>query len=264
MSVRFWKYHGTGNDFILVDARDADFRPDEKTVAGMCDRRLGIGADGLIVLRSVSGYDFRMQYFNSDGRESTMCGNGGRCVTALADFLSPGRDSFRFLAADGPHDGVILGREDTITQVRITLSEVKEIRAWHQGYVLNTGSPHLVIFQQEDADVAVEGRRLRHHPDFAPEGINVNFVRREDAGIFVRTYERGVEDETLSCGTGVTASALAFARMTDLTEGHITIGTRGGRLKVGFVLHGPGFGDIWLEGPADRVFEGVFQHKISK
>ncbi len=193
MPFRFWKYHGTGNDFILADGRDTEFRPDEIEIAGMCNRRLGIGADGFILLSRESGFDFRMRYFNADGRESTMCGNGGRCVTALADFLSPGQGSFRFLASDGPHQGWILGHDGSSTFVRITLSDVKEVRFWRENYLLNTGSPHLVVFEKEEIDVVGEGRRLRNHFDFAPEGTNVNFVRPDGAGIFVRTYERGVE-----------------------------------------------------------------------
>lgn len=261
MKLSFYKYHGTGNDFILVDNRDGQFKPGKKLIAGLCHRRFGIGADGLITLNHARGFDFGMKYYNSDGQESTMCGNGGRCIVAFADFLSPGRIPIRFLSADGEHTGYIIGKEGDIYQIKLSMNDVPGYRMMDRDFVLNTGSPHLVRFvlTVESVDVVREGRAVRYLDDFQPEGININFVEDKGKQIFVRTYERGVEDETLSCGTGVTASSLAYAITRGLQEGMVHVNTRGGKLKLHFRLKDKGFTDIWLEGPAAKVYQGTIE-----
>ncbi len=258
MKLHFYKYHGTGNDFILVDNREGIFNPDSNKIAFLCNRRFGIGADGLILLENKAGYDFMMRYYNADGNESSMCGNGGRCITAFADFLSLPGDHYRFCAIDGDHSGIILEKKEGTHLIKLKMSDVLSVNKWGKDDVLDTGSPHLVKFvdDPDSIDVVNEGRTLRYHQDFKADGINVNFVKTDGEKLFVRTYERGVEDETLSCGTGVTASALAFALKNDLPEGPVNVKTRGGSLKVHFSRSGEGFTDIWLEGPAVRVFEG--------
>ena len=217
MTLRFYKYHGTGNDFILIDNRDDSFKPLTGLIAQLCHRRFGIGADGLIMLNNSPGFDFGMRYFNADGHESTMCGNGGRCAVAFADYLSLALKKSRFLAADGEHSGFILGLDGNASMVRLSMNDVNGYQNRGKDFILNTGSPHLVRFikEVEKTDVVKEGRALRYLSDFQPGGINVNFVEEREGHIFVRTYERGVEDETLSCGTGVTASSLAYALSKD-------------------------------------------------
>jgi diaminopimelate epimerase len=258
MNLIFSKYHGTGNDFILVDNRDDRFKPDEKLIAGLCHRRFGVGADGLITLNDATGFDFRMKYYNSDGKESTMCGNGGRCMVAFADFLSLSKGTFRFIAADGEHAGSVLEKDGDVYMVKISMNDVPGYHLMNRDFILDTGSPHLVRFVSdiEILDVVREGRALRNLDVFQPGGINVNFVEDRGGELFVRTYERGVEDETLSCGTGVTASALAFAATRNPDEGKIHVVTRGGALDLHFRQKDKGFTDIWLEGPAVKVFQG--------
>jgi diaminopimelate epimerase len=258
LKLNFYKYQGTGNDFILIDNREGLFHPDIKVISGMCDRRFGVGADGLILLNKRQGYDFHMQYFNSDGRESTMCGNGGRCIIAFADFLSLIDGKASFIGPDGEHTGTIISKNKNEYQVKLSLLDVENLQLRGNDYVINTGSPHLVRFVPEvsDFNVVEEGRTLRNHPDFHPDGINVNFIMAREGKLYVRTYERGVEDETLSCGTGVTASALAYAHLNNLEEGPVLINTRGGDLQLHFKKSASGFTDIFLEGPAVRVFGG--------
>jgi len=258
LRLRFYKYHGTGNDFLLVDNREGLFKPQMQVIALLCHRRFGIGADGLILLNTVEGYDFGMQYFNADGRESTMCGNGGRCVVAFADFLSLSAGPFRFQGIDGEHTGIILRKSGTICEVRLSMQPVKECKNSDDYYLLDTGSPHLVRFVDDPGavDVVSEGRRIRNLPEFMPDGINVNFARYNENELIVRTYERGVEDETLSCGTGVTAAALAYASVTNLHTGPVRVSTNGGILTVYFEKSTAGYSDIYLEGGAVRVFQG--------
>jgi diaminopimelate epimerase len=259
LKVNFYKYHGTGNDFILVDNRENIFIPGIELIAGLCHRRFGIGADGLITLNRVTGFDFGMKYYNADGQESSMCGNGGRCIVAFADFLSLIRKDCRFLAADGEHTGSVMAREGNIYHVNLSMKDVLTYHMLAQDYILNTGSPHLVRFVPDvnNIDVVEEGRAARNLDIFQPGGINVNFVEDQGGRIFVRTYERGVEDETLSCGTGVTASALAYASIMNLNEGTIPVITLGGKLKLHFRKKDKGFTGIFLEGPAEQVYHGI-------
>ncbi|RYF72395.1 MAG: diaminopimelate epimerase [Cytophagaceae bacterium] len=251
----FAKYQGTGNDFILIDDRNNTFPTHNQTlVAQLCHRRFGIGADGLILLQNQADYDFRMVYFNADGAEGSMCGNGGRCIVRFAHDLGVFKTHTRFLAVDGEHLAEVDGEE-----VRLKMSDVPSMDN-QTGYTfLNTGSPHVVKFIDglSAYDVVSEGRQLRNDSAFAPGGTNVNFTERvKGNGLFVRTYERGVEDETYSCGTGVTAAALVAYQQHQLAS-PISIRTIGGNLRVAFTPQADGsFTDIYLIGPAQRVFGG--------
>lgn len=256
MQLNFYKYQGTGNDFILVDNRDRSFTLTEEQIAFLCHRRFGIGADGLMLLELEPGFDFKMVYFNSDGKQSSMCGNGGRCITAFAHFLGLTAKKCRFIAIDGPHEATILDNG----KVSLKMADVKDVEASDDFYYLNTGSPHYVktVNDIEHFDVVGEGKKIRYNDRFAAEGTNVNFIEKKDDAIFVRTYERGVEDETYSCGTGVTAAALVagLEGMLD-TKNSCRIRTLGGELEVKFekVLD-RNFYNIWLQGPAVQVFQG--------
>ena len=256
MTLPFYKYQGTGNDFIMIDNRRLGL-PKENTdlVRRLCDRRFGIGGDGLIYLQDREGYDFEMVYFNSDGRESTMCGNGGRCIIRFAHDLGLGERDFSFLAIDGPHKGKIHG------DGRVSLQMQDVLTTFHHGedYVLDTGSPHIVHFVKDikNYPVAAEGRSVRYSDTYREQGINVNFVEPLSRdSIFVRTYERGVEDETLSCGTGVVASSIAFYYHNNLNLADVKIETLGGQLGVMFDTTERHFTNIWLTGPAEQVFSG--------
>lgn len=256
--MEFYKFEGTGNDFVVIDQRaSVHISPsNQEQIARLCHRRLGIGADGLILLETDPELDFRMVYFNADGRESSMCGNGGRCIVALARLLGIIGETCRFMAIDGPHDARVLAGGE----IALKMGDVSSIQEVEGCFVLNTGSPHLVkpVSSLDAIDVCRAGREIRFAEPYAREGINVNFAERLDRGLRVATYERGVEDETWSCGTGVTAAALAMA--TDALPGQaleIPVYTRGGQLGVQFRPTATGgFEDIWLIGPARLVFTG--------
>ena len=258
MKTDFVKYHGTGNDFILTDNRLAGWKPTTGQVKQLCDRRFGIGADGFMLLGTADGYDFSMRYFNSDGLESTMCGNGGRCIMAFAASLGIVRDTARFLAVDGEHVAEILTSATGI-RYRLHMRDCEIGRKEADGTFIDTGSPHFVIFTDhaETTDVVREGRRIRLQERFTPGGTNVDFAEERDGLLFVRTYERGVEDETLSCGTGVTAAALVDAYIKGIPEGTTLIQTPGGSLQVSFRQQNGRFTDIRLEGPAEFVYSGT-------
>ncbi|MDO4763663.1 MAG: diaminopimelate epimerase [Flavobacteriaceae bacterium] len=255
MKIHFYKYQGTGNDFIMIDNR-TEFFPKQNTqlIKKICDRRFGVGGDGLILLENHQCYDFQMIYYNSDGNESTMCGNGGRCLVAFAHFLNIFERKTTFNAIDGHHEAEIQG-----SIVKLKMIDVEDIQQINDDYELNTGSPHFVKYVEnvENFDVYKNGYEIRNSPAY-PEGINVNFVSKiADNEIFVRTYERGVEDETYSCGTGVTASCLTWMKNFNLDE--VVVKTLGGNLKVYAEKNENGFKNIWLEGPAKQVFEGHFE-----
>lgn len=252
MLIRFWKYHGTGNDFVMVDDREAKFHPSTEQVAALCDRRFGIGADGLIIVRKEQSA-LRMVYFNSDGRQSTMCGNGGRCFVAFCHFLGVLSESGEFLAVDGPHAFMM---KDGI--VSLKMQDVPTLEMRGEDVVLDTGSPHYIQFVEnvDTLDVHSQGNAIRYSAPFREAGINVNFVAQEGDGIRVRTYERGVEGETFSCGTGVTAAVLAFDNRFHPASEKVAVHTLGGDLAVSFKRKGDGYSDIWLHGPAVRVFHG--------
>jgi diaminopimelate epimerase len=258
MKMEFYKYQGTGNDFIIIDNRDNMFRKNEtKYIAQLCDRRFGIGADGLILLEHDDAVDFRMVYFNADGNESSMCGNGGRCITAFAKYLGMISNSAIFMAIDGLHSANI--KDDL---VELQMQDVATVEK-HLDYVfLDTGSPHHVQLQNdlEDFDIKTEGSKIRYGEPYNKVGTNVNFVKKVSEDSFdVRTYERGVEDETLSCGTGVTAVAIAMHYIGETEKNLVTLHTKGGNLNVSFKRNGDSYTDIWLIGSATQVFKGTIE-----
>lgn len=258
MIVAFTKYQGTGNDFIIIDNRLRQF--DHLDVALMCHPKFGIGADGLMLLQNASGYDFEMVYYNSDGRISSMCGNGGRCLVDFAKKLDvfQGTET-NFIATDGPHKA-----HWSETLVELQMKDVQQIEVRESAYVMNTGSPHYVAYTSilDTIDILPRAREIRYNTEFKSDGINVNFVEvTDDKHIRVRTYERGVENETLSCGTGVTACAISMALHTGKPDGRHTvyIDTPGGKLHVKYTLSNTQAKDVWLCGPATKVFEGQIE-----
>jgi diaminopimelate epimerase len=258
MTIPFYKYHGTGNDFILLDERENSYNLSTEQIARLCHRRFGIGADGLMKLQPSEKFDFRMIYYNADGREGSMCGNGGRCIVRFAYDLGIRREEYHFIATDGPH----LASIDLDGTVRLKMTDVKGLKHTNDGDVLNTGSPPLVkmVTDIKAFPVVAEGREIRYNDEYAAEGINVNFVEvLDESTLYVRTYERGVEDETYSCGTGVTASALANAH-NDRGFNHVDIQTLGGNLFVEFEhVSDHEFRDVWLAGPAVSVYKGFVE-----
>lgn len=259
MEIPFYKYQGTGNDFVMIDNRVTQFVDPDNTalIQLLCDRKFGIGADGLILLQDLEGYDFEMIYFNSDGKTSSMCGNGGRCIAAFANYLGAVKNECFFMAIDGEHEAKIEG-----DYVELKMSDVNDIEIGDDYFVLDTGSPHYVIFVEDldDINVVDLGQMIRYNERFKKEGINVNFVEKSTDKLLIGTYERGVEDETLSCGTGVTAAALSFAaKHSEQTDNQVNIKSKGGDLTVKFTKKKDGkFTNIWLGGKAQRVFSGVF------
>ena len=255
MKLTFEKYQGAGNDFILIDNRKNILEPgDRKRIKQLCDRRFGIGADGLMMLYDHKEVDFEMKYFNSDGYEGTMCGNGGRCIVMFAEKLKLIKQNTRFITNDGVHTAEI-----TDTTVRLRMNDVKTIRKLKDSYFVDTGSPHYVTFRNDidKIDVYNEGRKLRNNHKFKPYGTNVNFVEVKKNGLSVRTYERGVENETLSCGTGVVAAVIVVVYSGQIDSDNVQVKTRGGILNVGFSkIDKSIFSDIILEGAATFVFEG--------
>lgn len=267
MKVNFSKYEGAGNDFVVIDNRDGMFMPDVKLVAALCDRRFGIGADGLMLFENDARADFRMRYFNSDGGEATMCGNGGRCISLFAFHADVSSDRMRFVAVDGMHEAEVLSCDGDSGEVALRMTDAAmPCEAACGGLFVDTGSPHLIVAVDnvDRVDVDTEGRRLRNMPEFAAKGgVNVDFVERAGAGeLKVRTYERGVEQETLACGTGAVAAAMAsaVALAGGLHDGksRCKVIMRGGVLYVDFTAAGGHLSDVVLTGPARRVFSGVF------
>lgn len=255
--MHFFKYQGAGNDFILIDNRLNNINHHAPAfISKICDRRFGIGADGIIFLQNKEGFDFEMVYYNADGQPSSMCGNGGRCIVAFAKFLGIIEDATNFLAVDGPHYAKISESGDWVS---LKMIDVDTILSDGEAYVLNTGSPHYVqqVTGLKEKNVYQEGYQIRNNQTYKKDGININFVEPINGGYFVRTYERGVEDETFACGTGVTAVALAMAKHNNIT-GHVTtpIKVLGGNLNIKFDFNGTKFTNIFLEGPATKVFEG--------
>jgi diaminopimelate epimerase len=258
MQLEFYKYQGTGNDFIIIDNRQLLVdKNDTKRIAELCNRRFGIGADGLILLENDDFSDFKMVYYNSDGRESSMCGNGGRCITAFAAYLGIITERTTFVAIDGKHDATL---KDGI--VYLKMQDVLTVKNHKSHMFLDTGSPHHVemISSLGDLDIKSKGAEIRFGEPYKKNGTNVNFVESiADNRFWVRTYERGVEDETLSCGTGVTAVALAMHALNKTRENSVQLKTQGGELRVDFVPDNEGYKDIWLIGPAELVFKGQIE-----
>lgn len=259
MELFFYKYQGAGNDFVILDNRtnSYDFLNHEH-VKLLCDRRFGIGADGLMLLNNHSGYDFEMKYYNADGKESSMCGNGGRCLVKFASDIGLTKTTYRFIAVDGEHEATT-NNDGTIS---LKMSDVLNVKVDRGNYILNTGSPHYVSITNDvmHLDVYKKGREIRYSPEYRNEGINVNFVEQTEQRdrIIVRTYERGVEDETYSCGTGVTASALV-SHHNDNGFNRVEVQTKGGDLNVEYEKEGDTYRNIWLNGPAVMVFKGSIE-----
>ncbi len=252
--LKFSKYQGTGNDFVMIDNRQLLFPKRQTVIAQLCHRRFGIGADGLILLEKPTHTedDFKMVYYNADGNESTMCGNGGRCLVKFAHDIGVIENKARFTAIDGPH-------EATHNQelVSLKMRDVSGYKKTTDAYIIDSGSPHYITFVENVAqiNVAKQGRAIRNSPPFKTEGINVNFVEINNSEFKIRTYERGVEAETYSCGTGVTAAALALFISKNSTK-EVTLHTQGGILQVHFEAAEKGFKNIWLTGPAEKTFTG--------
>lgn len=255
--ISFYKYQGAGNDFIIIDHRIPIIdKKDTKLIAQLCDRKFGIGADGLILLESHEVYDFSMVYFNADGNESSMCGNGGRCVVAFAHFLGIIKDTTQFMAIDGEHHASI---DIANSLVSLQMIDVRRIQEHNNHCFLNTGSPHHVELVDDVSaiDVKEKGRRIRNEL-YGQTGSNINFVQAIDGARYkVRTYERGVEDETLSCGTGVTAVAIAMHYTGNTSNNRIDLESLGGKLNVRFTPQNNSYKNIWLTGPAQQVFKGI-------
>lgn len=257
MKLNFYKYQGAGNDFIIIDNRNISFQPEEKIIQSLCNRHFGIGADGLMLLEEDKTYDFSMRYFNSDGKEGTMCGNGGRCITAYARKSGLIRNNAQFRAIDGIHKARL-----THKRIDLKMNNVNEINKISSNYFINTGSPHYIIFKNDidKIDVYKNGKEIRYRKPFRPDGTNVNYVEVQNNYIYVRTYERGVENETLSCGTGVTASAIATHLQHYPDKNSFHVKTRGGNMVVSFEKGGTSnFFNVWLSGPAEFVFNGIIE-----
>ena len=256
MELSFFKYQGTGNDFVLIDNRQHVFsKNNTELVAKLCDRRFGIGADGLILLESHPEADFKMVYYNADGNLSSMCGNGGRCITLFAQHLGIISNKAIFEAVDGMHVATII--DDNIS---LKMNNVSEVIVANGNAFLDTGSPHHIemVTNLKSFDVKTFGANIRYNT-YGKEGANVNFIEQIDTDTFsVRTYERGVEAETLSCGTGVTAVAIAMFEMGKTSSNLVKLQTQGGNLNVRFVKKDDHYEDVYLEGPAKKVYNGVY------
>lgn len=254
--VNFSKYQGTGNDFIMIDNRNLVFYKNTDFIARLCHRRFGIGADGLILLENADkeDEDFRMIYFNADGKEGSMCGNGGRCIVKFAQDLGIVKTTTRFRAVDGIHEAEIKG-----DLIALKMNDISSFEKGENFFCIDSGSPHYITFVEDTdkVDVYQRGKAIRNSPAFVKEGINVNFVEADGPTHNIRTYERGVEDETYSCGTGVTASALALF-LAQKAESPVKFETLGGNLEVSFESSPEGFTNIKLIGPAEKTFDGSF------
>lgn len=256
MVTDFSKYEGTGNDFILIDDRKLQFPVSKELISSLCDRHFGIGADGLLLVQHSEGYDFGMKYFNSDGSAATFCGNGARCITAFAHHRGITGSSCRFMAADGIHQASITENHGRTMVVELGMQDAEIYDTSELLYYLNTGTYHVVKFvaNPDEIDILENGRELRFDAKYEPHGTNVNFARLLKNELYVRTYEKGVENETLSCGTGVTASAIAASLKYGGDAFYVN--TAGGRLHVKFERNGNNFRKVKLSGPARLVFEG--------
>jgi diaminopimelate epimerase len=255
-NIKFDKYHATGNDFIIIDDTDERFNMNQPEIELLCHRRFGIGADGVILLQKSKIANFKMKYYNSDGNPGTFCGNGSRCISAYAYKNNYAESKMLFEASDGLHKAEVLENGD----VSVLMNPVDEILEYSDGYFLNTGSPHFVkiVNNIDEIDVFKEGRAISKEERFYEASTNVNFLEVESSGIKLATYERGVEDETFSCGTGAIASAIVFSRFFFPEQTNIRISTKGGFLRVSFKVFGQTYSEIRLTGPAVEVFSGKY------
>ena len=257
MKINFTKYEGNGNDFIIIDDRKEEFSEDNALmISKLCDRKFGIGADGLILLRKHKVYDFQMIYFNSDGNESSMCGNGGRCLVSYALQLDIDLKTNSFLAIDGVHKFKVVDNE-----IYLKMNDVKDIVVKNGYNFLNTGSPHVVqiVENVDEINVYEQGKKIRRQFQ-EMNGVNVNFVSFNNDIIKCRTFERGVENETLSCGTGVVAVALYIFKKKKISDNKIIVSTKGGSLSVSFKNDGNSFREIWLKGDINKIFDGLIEY----
>ena len=257
MKLKFSKYQGAGNDFVMIDDRQQTFPISTKLINRLCDRHFGVGADGLILLQNDTESDFKMVYFNSDGNESTMCGNGGRCIIRFANDLDVASENMTFTAIDGLHHGIV---DNNV--IRLQMIDVDEVEDHDHYLFMNTGSPHHVEFvnKVEDVDVYNRGKEIRNGSPYFEKGSNVNFVEvTPDNNLKIRTYERGVENETLACGTGITAAAISAYVKNLVDKKSIEIKALGGDLSVNFEENNHKFVNVWLNGPAVKVFDGEIE-----
>ena len=256
MKINFTKYEGNGNDFIIIDDRKEEFSEDNVLmISKLCDRKFGIGADGLILLRKHKAHDFQMIYFNSDGNESSMCGNGGRCLVSYALQLDIDLKTNSFLAIDGVHKFKVVDNE-----IYLKMNDVKDIVVKNGYNFLNTGSPHVVqiVENVDEINVYEQGKKIRKQFQ-EMNGVNVNFVSFNNDIIKCRTFERGVENETLSCGTGVVAVALYAFKKKKISDNKIVVSTNGGSLSVSFKNDGNSFQEILLKGDTNKIFDGLIE-----
>lgn len=253
MLINFYKYHGAGNDFVLIDNRNKAIKLSAKQIQFLCHRNFGIGSDGLMLLENSKIADFKMRFYNPDGSEGMMCGNGGRCIVRFAKDLGIISDKTSFEAPDGIHRAEIANEN-----IQLSMGDVSEINKKDKNLFLNTGAPHCIVFVEdvENAEVVADGAKIRYSDDYAPLGTNVNFVEIIDEGIKIRTYERGVENETLACGTGIVASALASHHNVFQNKNSIRVKAKGGDLEVQFDYQDGVYKNVLLIGPAKFVFKG--------
>lgn len=259
MTIFFTKYHGTGNDFILMDNRRENIKLTTEEISFLCNRRLGIGADGLIYIMPSKKHDFEMKYFNANGLEGSMCGNGGRCITGFAYHLGIISKNAHFKAIDGEHKSIVHSSSANELYIEFSILDVEVSAQTESLQFINTGSPHYIeiVDNIESLDVKEKGKELRWDKRFQPEGTNVNFVEIEKDVLHVKTFERGVEDITLSCGTGVTAAAISVDLQSKVSRNKYNIKTPGGDLKITFERKNQVYKNIQLSGPVVKVFEGI-------
>lgn len=257
-NINFSKFHGAGNDFIMINATKEQILLSEELIYEMCDRRLGIGADGLILLLPSDNHDFKMKYYNCDGKESTFCGNGGRCTAAFAHYQNIIKDSATYEAVDGIHNAKVSELSSNEYHVELTMRDILSYKLNDDSLLIDTGSPHYVkkVDDLESIDIVSRGAEIRYDKNISEDGVNVDFLLIKDGEIHIRTYERGVENETLACGTGVTASAIAAS----LWHGgnNINIHTKIAKLNVRFNKENNTFKNVVLSGPATHVFDGIY------
>lgn len=262
--TKFYKFHGTGNDFVMLDGRDYPDIPSTSDIAYLCHRNFGIGADGLILVAPRAGYDFEMIYFNSDGSPAMMCGNGARCAVAFASLIGMCGNNTVFLAGDGRHTAELTHENEFDSMVRISMRDTDIPSEYGSLTEINTGTPHLVniVPTTDEVDVFAEGRKIRYSSRYSDNGINVDWLSIDNNVLNVRTYERGVENETLSCGTGVTACAVVASLITGQTNWKVI--TRGGTLWVEMKKEESRFSQITLKGPVQLVYTGEISIPVIK
>lgn len=256
--INFSKFHGAGNDFIMINAIKNEIVLSEELIFKMCDRRTGIGADGLIILMHSDNHDFRMRYYNCDGKESTFCGNGGRCIAAFAHQQGIIKKEATYEAVDGIHKAKVTETSPNEYLVELTMRDILSYKLDENSLLIDTGSPHYVkkVVNLDSMDVNAEGTKIRYDKDISTDGVNVDFLLNDNGNIHIRTYERGVENETLACGTGVTASAMAASLWYGGND--IDIYTQIAKLNVRFDKDNNTFKNVVLTGPAAHVFDGMF------